>query len=114
MLIVHGRNYYAHDIEAIVSGVAHVKPGRAVVFSVEDADSGSEEAVVLLETEQSSPTDHRALQRAVKAAIFDRMELTVRSVVVVAPGSLVKTTSGKLSRAQNKARHLAGQIVETT
>lgn len=114
MLIVHGRNYYAHDIEAIVSGIAHVKPGRAVVFSVEDAGSGSEEAVVLLETEQSSSGDHRALQRAVKAAIFDRMELTVRSVVVVAPGSLVKTTSGKLSRAQNKARHLAGQIVETT
>ena len=114
MLIVHGRNYYAHDIEAVVSGIAHVKPGRAVVFSVEDADSGSEEAVVLLETEPSSPTDHRALQRAVKAAIFDRMELTVKSVVVVAPGSLVKTTSGKLSRAQNKARHLAGQIVEAT
>jgi fatty-acyl-CoA synthase len=114
MLIVHGRNYYAHDIEAIVSGVAHVKPGRAVVFSVEDAGSGSEEAVVLLETEPSSPTDHRALQRAVKAAIFDRMELTVRSVVVVAPGSLVKTTSGKLSRAQNKARHQAGLTVETT
>jgi hypothetical protein len=35
-------------------------------------------------------------------------------VVVVAPGSLVKTTSGKLSRAQNKARHLAGQIAEAT
>lgn len=114
MLIVHGRNYYAHDIEAIVSGVAHVKPGRAVVFSVEDAGSASEEAVVLLETEPSSPTDHRTLQRAVKAAIFDRMELTVRSVVVVAPGSLVKTTSGKLSRAQNKARHQAGLTVETT
>ena len=112
MLIVHGRNYYAHDIEAIVSGVAHVKPGRAVVFSVEDAGSGSEEAVVLLETEQSSASDHRALQRAVKAAVFDRMELTVRSVVVVAPGSLVKTTSGKLSRTQNKARHMAGQIAE--
>jgi fatty-acyl-CoA synthase len=114
MLIVHGRNYYAHDIEAIVSGIAHVKPGRAVVFSVEDAGSGSEEAVVLLETEPSIPIDRRALQRAVKAAIFDRMELTVRSVVVVAPGSLVKTTSGKLSRAQNKARHLAGQIAEAT
>lgn len=114
MLIVHGRNYYAHDIEAIVSSIAHVKPGRAVVFSVEDTGSGSEEAVVLLETEQSTSTDHRALQRAVKAAIFDRMELTVRSVVVVAPGSLVKTTSGKLSRAQNKARHLAGQIAEAT
>ena len=114
MLIVHGRNYYAHDIEAIVSGVAHVKPGRAVVFAVEDAGSGSEEAVVLLETEPSSPTDHRALQRAVKAAIFDRMELTVRSVVVVAPGSLVKTTSGKLSRVQNKARHQSGLTVEAT
>lgn len=112
LLIVHGRNYYAHDIEAIVSNVEYVKPGRAVVFSVEDEKSGSEEAVVLVETEGSEPAKHRDLRRAVKAAIFDRLELTVRSVIIVAPGALVKTTSGKLSRAQNKARHLAGQLAE--
>jgi acyl-CoA synthetase (AMP-forming)/AMP-acid ligase II len=51
LLIIHGRNYYAHDLEVIASGVEHVKPGRAVAFSLEDASSGSEEAVVLVETE---------------------------------------------------------------
>uniref|UniRef100_UPI0022506754 AMP-binding protein n=1 Tax=Dyella silvatica TaxID=2992128 RepID=UPI0022506754 len=35
MLIVHGRNYYANDIEGIVSHINGIKPGRAVAFSIE-------------------------------------------------------------------------------
>jgi acyl-CoA synthetase (AMP-forming)/AMP-acid ligase II len=106
LLIVHGRNFYAHDIEAIVSGVEHVKPGRTIALGLDDAQSGSEEAVVLIETDLSGADERKALQRAVKKAVFDRMDLTLKSVMIVPAGSLIKTTSGKISRAANKARHL--------
>ena len=104
MLIVHGRNYYANDIESIVSNVDGVKPGRAVAFSVDDVDSGSEEVIVMAEGDVFDHEARTVLQRTIKIAVFDRMELTVKSVVIVTPGTLVKTTSGKLCREMNKAR----------
>jgi len=105
LLIVHGRNYYAHDIEAIAGEVPNVRPGRVVAFGMDDLDTGSEEAIILLETASANPGQEQELRRAVKEAIFDRMELTVRSVVIVPSGSLIKTTSGKPSRVQNKSRY---------
>ncbi len=112
LVIVHGRNYYAHDIEAIASLVDGIKPGRAVAFGIDDPETGSEEAVVLAETEVVDPEERRQLKLAVKAAIFDRLVLTVRSVVLARPAALIKTTSGKLSRLENKARYLAEQMTE--
>jgi acyl-CoA synthetase (AMP-forming)/AMP-acid ligase II len=105
VLIVHGRNYYAHDIEAIAGSVAGIKPGRAVVFAIENADVGSEDAVCIAET-PASRAGHAALQRAVKQAVFDRLGLTLRTVSLVEPGWIVKTTSGKISRAENRDRWL--------
>jgi len=112
MLVVHGRNYYAHDIEAIAGGVAGVRPGRVVAFGIDDANSGSEEAIVLAETDVVDVEARAALQRDLKAAVFDRMELTVKSVVLVIPGTLVKTTSGKLCRGTNKTRYLQPECAE--
>lgn len=105
MLIVHGRNYYANDIELIVNGIEGVKPGRTVAFSIEDDGSGSEEAIVLAETEVAEDQSRVALKRTIKAAIFDRLELTVRSVQLLPLGSLLKTTSGKLCRTTNQTRY---------
>jgi fatty-acyl-CoA synthase len=112
MLIVHGRNYYANDIEAIVGSVAGIRPGRSVAFGIDDPDSGSEEAIVLAETAATDTTVRAALQRDVKGAVFNRLDLTLKSVVLVGPGTLVKTTSGKLCRGTNKTRYLQPEPVE--
>jgi fatty-acyl-CoA synthase len=105
VIIVHGRNYFAHDIEEIVSGVAGVVPGRAVAVGLMNDAVGSEDVVVLAETRLDSEDDQRGLKRAIKRLIFDRLELTVRSVHLVRPGWLTKTSSGKISRSENLARY---------
>ncbi|MCC2654981.1 MAG: hypothetical protein K0Q76_89 [Panacagrimonas sp.] len=106
VLVVHGRNYYAHDIEAIVGAVPGIKPGRAVVFAVENPEVGSEDAICVAES-TAAHDERGALQRAVKQAVFDRLGLTLRTVAPVEPGWIVKTTSGKMSRAENRTRWLA-------
>ncbi|MFC5741206.1 AMP-binding protein [Dyella tabacisoli] len=112
ILIVHGRNYYANDIEGIVSQVDGIKPGRAVAFSIEDADSDSEEVILLAESDATAGETRTSIQRAVKTAVFNRMELTLRSVLLVAPGTLIKTTSGKLCRETNKTRYLHAESMK--
>ena len=108
MLIVHGRNYYANDVEEALAGAPGVKPGRAVVFAIFDPVTQSEEAVAMVEAADGG-VDRAGLKRAVKKAVYDRLELTLRSVEVLAAGELVKTTSGKVSRDENRRRYLEGR-----
>ncbi|ACL57701.1 AMP-binding protein [Methylobacterium nodulans] len=110
VIIVHGRNYYAHDIEEVVSAEAGVVPGRAVAVGVMNEEVGSEDVVVLAETRLEAEAELRALKRAIKRSIFDRLELTVRSVHLVQPGWLTKTSSGKISRSENLARYRAENL----
>jgi acyl-CoA synthetase (AMP-forming)/AMP-acid ligase II len=102
MLIVHGQNFYANDIEAIVNGVAGVKPGRTAVFGRYDETTASEEAVVLAESDALDEAGRADLARAIRAAVYDGLALTVRHVELFPAGALVKTTSGKMSRAENE------------
>jgi fatty-acyl-CoA synthase len=110
MLIVHGQNFYASDVEAVASEVAGVKPGRVAVFAVFDESVGSEEAVVLAETAFDDETSRLDLIRRIRADVYSRLGLQVRTVELRAPGELVKTTSGKMSRDENLRRYAAGPV----
>jgi acyl-CoA synthetase (AMP-forming)/AMP-acid ligase II len=107
MLIVHGQNFYASDVEAVAGEVAGVKPGRVAVFAVFDASAGSEEAIVLAETELDDEASRLDLIRRIRADVYSRLGLQVRTVELRAPGELVKTTSGKMSRDENLRRYVA-------
>jgi acyl-CoA synthetase (AMP-forming)/AMP-acid ligase II len=110
LLIVHGRNYYAVDIEEIANGVPGVKPGRTVAFSLFDAATASEAAVLRVETELTDAAAREDLQKAVREAVFDRLELALRTVEILDPGQIVKTTSGKISRKENLEQYQASLV----
>jgi fatty-acyl-CoA synthase len=110
MLIVHGRNYYANDIEALINPLAGIKPGRVVAVGVFDSVTGSEEAVVLAETMLEDPEERAELEQAIRKRVFDVLNLTLRRVEIAGEGTLVKTTSGKISRNENIKR-LSGELV---
>lgn len=104
LMIVHGKNYYATDVEEAVNFAEGVKPGRAVAFSLYSDRTQSEEGYVVVESELPHDT-WVTLKRTVKEAVFSRLELTLQTVVVVEPGWLVKTTSGKISRKENARKY---------
>lgn len=100
VIIVHGRNFYAHDVEAAIGEVDGVKAGRVGVFGRFSVVSGSEEIVAIAEL-RSAITGLDALdelRRRIRQHVFDRLELTIRTIELCSPGTLVKTTSGKISR----------------
>ena len=102
-LIVHGRNLYAGDIEAIVSAVKGVKAGRAVALGVQDEETGGEEAWVMLEAVKpvTDAPAREVLIKAVKRAVQEQLDLTLRGVEIGPPGWLAKSTAGKMSRSEN-------------
>ena len=108
IIIVNGRNFYAHDIEASAARVAGIKPGRAVAFGIDNAVTGSEEVVVVAETEHT-PEQYRELAAAVKLLATEELGLSAIRVHPVPLRWLVKTTSGKIARGENRQKYLAAK-----
>lgn len=108
LLIINGRNFYAHDIEAIVHAVPGVKEGRAVAIGVYHQDIGSEQLVVLSETsDDPAHAQHiDTLASRVRIAVMEGLGVAVTRFVPVPAGWLEKTTSGKVSRERNYQKYL--------
>jgi acyl carrier protein len=70
-----------------------------VAIGVFDDEVGSEEAVILAETDALAQA-HKALRREVKRRVYGALELILRKVDLVPRGWLVKTTSGKICRSE--------------
>ena len=111
LIIVNGRNFYAHDIEAAAHGVVDVKPGRAAAFGIDRTSAGSEGAVVVVESQVPAGAAADAVARSVRDAVSQLLGLVLHDVVVSPPGVLVKTTSGKISREENRRIYTKGVIV---
>ncbi|MBV8786793.1 MAG: AMP-binding protein [Mycobacterium sp.] len=100
LLIVYGRNHSPDDIEATVQ---EVTPGRCAAIAV--PDEGTEKLVVVLEFKKRDTADDEAenklvaVKREVTSAISNSHGLAVADLVLVAPGSIPITTSGKVRRA---------------
>ena len=104
VIIVNGKNLFAHDVEAAVATVPGLKAGRAVAFGKYDDRIGSELLVVVAEHDWSarSMTD---MMKDINHAVLDALGVACAAVKIVDPGWLVKTTSGKISRADNAKKY---------
>jgi amino acid adenylation domain-containing protein len=97
LIIVRGRNHYPQDIELTAErGHPAVRPGCNVAFSEQGEDG--ERVVVVVEVTPREGLDAEEIASAVRAAVEREHELRVDSVVLARPGSVPKTSSGKLQR----------------
>ncbi len=118
LIIVRGRNYYPSDIEWAVSEGSSVRRGNVVAFGVAlDAQGhvvaggqGEEHLVVCCE---GTSVEAQAIRDAASAAVADRFGLVVREVVVVAPATLPRTSSGKLRRRETRQSYVNGALSRT-
>jgi long-chain fatty acid adenylyltransferase FadD28 len=100
LLIVYGRNHSPDDLEATIQSIA---PGRCAAISV--PDKGAEKLVAIIELKNRADSNEEAInkfdvvKRKVTSAISNLHGLSVADLVLVAPGSIPITTSGKVRRA---------------
>ncbi|MCU1498895.1 MAG: putative fatty-acid--CoA ligase [Acidimicrobiales bacterium] len=101
VIIVAGRNLFPEDVERSVAEIDGVRAGNVIAFGV--AGRRREGVVVVAE---ATATDLGAVRGFVHARVRDVTGLAADDVVLVAPGSLPKTSSGKLQRSLCRDRYL--------
>lgn len=110
VIIVGGRNVFPEDIERAVGRLDGVRAGNVIAFGMEGY-KGKESVVVVAEVR---PTDTSGGPDEIREAIHHRTlevcGLPPRDVMLVAPGTLPKTSSGKLQRAKCRDEYLNEQL----
>nr|QEO74685.1 AMP-dependent synthetase and ligase [uncultured bacterium] len=109
LIIIRGRNYFPHDIE-LTAEVSHasLRPGGGAAFSVDV--SGEERLVVLHEVDRHHDSDLNDVIGAIRQAVAEEFELQVHAVALLKPGSLPKTSSGKIRRHACRASFLKDEF----
>ena len=99
VIIMGGRNIYPTDIERAASTVDGVRAGNAVAIRL-DAGRRREAFAVAVESKLAGDQDaERAIRKEVAARVVDAVGFRPLEVLVLPPGGLPKTPSGKLRRA---------------
>jgi fatty-acyl-CoA synthase len=104
MIIIKGLNYYAEDIEGVAQEVDGVRKGGCVAFGREQP-SGDEGVVLLVEASSGSSGDPGPLALTLKRVLWRELRVPILEVKVLAPGTLPKTSSGKLRRRAAKTMY---------
>ena len=104
VVIVMGRNYPSQDLEWAAERVEGVRLGRSVAFATSEVEG---EAVVAVEP---SAAEFDALPRNVWRAVSDAIGVVPREIIVLPPGSIPFTTSGKLRRSWVRESYATGAL----
>ncbi|MFO7280004.1 MAG: AMP-binding protein [Thermoanaerobacterales bacterium] len=107
VIIVGGRNVFPEDVERAVGELEGVRAGNVIAFGVE-GDRGRESLVVVAETKAE---DLAAVRRQVAERVREVVGIPAKDIVLVTPGTLPKTSSGKLQRGLCRRRYTEGKLV---
>ncbi|RBJ73914.1 AMP-dependent synthetase, partial [Pseudomonas sp. MWU12-2534b] len=104
MVILAGRNYYSEDIEyALIVGVPELVPNGCAAFM--DDQVHGERLIVVAEVERTQRKGNLgSLIDAIRQAIWNRLDIGPSAIVLVSPGSVPKTSSGKVRRSTCRTR----------
>ncbi|MBL8051522.1 MAG: AMP-binding protein [Anaerolineales bacterium] len=105
LIIVGGKNVYPQDLESLAGEVTGIRKGRVVAFGMYDEESGTEEVVIIAESE-SQESDKELIADAIRKHVTKNSAVAVRHVKVVDETWILKTSSGKTARSANKEKFL--------
>ncbi|MEE9273355.1 MAG: fatty acyl-AMP ligase [Robiginitomaculum sp.] len=110
LILFHGRNIWPQDIEWAAQAAAPSRCGRACSFSI--GKSGDEKDIILLL--ECRTRDEKLLEEifvTVSSAIRLEIGAPVR-LILVPRGTMIITSSGKLSRVRVREKMLEGAIID--
>ncbi|HEV7860841.1 MAG TPA: amino acid adenylation domain-containing protein, partial [Pyrinomonadaceae bacterium] len=109
LIIIRGLNHYPQDIELTVErSHAALRPGCGAAFSVDV--EGEERLVVVQEVEYRHQPDIPGVIENIRAAVAQDHEIQTHAVILIKPGRIPKTTSGKIQRRACRTAFLAASM----
>jgi fatty-acyl-CoA synthase len=106
LIIFNGRNYHPQDIEWCASEVPGVRRGNVVAF----AELGEEGERLVVVAERRSGGDPGEIEKGVRQRVRTALGLNIHRLAIVEGRQLPKTSSGKLRRAETRAREASGAL----
>lgn len=110
IIIRGGRNIYPHELEEAVGSVAGIRAGSVAVFGSHDEASGTERLIVLAESRKKDPQAVQKLQKQINDLCVDLLDMPADDVVIAPPGTVLKTSSGKIRRTASRELYEQQQI----
>lgn len=111
VLILRGRNHSPVDVEQAVDSVAGVRIGCAVAVSHLPEGEPGERLLLFVEHRREVGEEILdAMENGCEEAVLRECGLRLDEVVLLQPGTLPRTSSGKLRRSETLRRHLAGEL----
>ncbi|MHC5717801.1 MAG: condensation domain-containing protein, partial [Nostoc sp.] len=109
LIIICGRNLYPQDIE-LTAERSHpsLRSGAGAAFTVEV--NNEERLLVVQELEFRAKPNFVEVASAIRQAITEEHEVQVYAVVLIQPGSIPKTSSGKIQRRATRAQFENGEL----
>lgn len=107
LIIRQGRKYHPPDLESAIADLPGMRPSGIVVFGVSRLGE-ADQVVAVLETRARLASDDVVEQ--VRRRVREAAGLDLDDVVVTSPGTIPRTTSGKVRRAETRDRFLAGTL----
>lgn len=109
LIILDGRNHYPHDIEHSAESSHPRLAGRqGAAFGIEEG--GEPQLVIVQESDVTGDAERAEVTRAIRASVSELHGLRAHTVMLVAPGAIPRTSSGKVRRAACRKDFLDGSL----
>jgi acyl-CoA synthetase (AMP-forming)/AMP-acid ligase II len=109
MIIVNGRNIFAQDVESTVQDAdPRLRAGCGAAFAVESEET--EAIAVVQETGEHDPDQLKQLAKVIRRSVVEAHQVDPAVIVLTAPKSLPKTTSGKIRRSAARTALLTNSL----
>jgi 1-acyl-sn-glycerol-3-phosphate acyltransferase len=110
IIIRAGQHVYPQELEEAIGEIDGFVRGAVAAFGVTDPVSGTERIVVVAETGQSDVGKREALGAHARDAATTIIGSPPDEIVLVDPGTVPKTSSGKIRRAAAREHYLSRQL----
>ena len=110
IIIRAGRNIYPDELEQAVGNVPGIRKGRVAVFGSTDTRSSTERLIILAETRIEDTAELEKLRTEINALATDLTGAPPDQTVLAPPGTVLKTSSGKIRRAASREVFEKGEV----
>src|SRR6202040_961532 len=105
--IRQGRKYHPPDLESAIADLQGLRPSGIVVFGVSRTEEADEVVAVL---EARTSLTHQEIADHVRRRVRETAGLELDRVLVAPPGTIPRTTSGKVRRGEARGGFQAGHL----
>lgn len=110
LIIVRGRNHSPQDVEHAIDDLPGVRTGCSAAVGALDANGDGEALWLFVERARNASVADAAIVQQVRTRVLERVGLSAQRVLVLAAGTLPRTSSGKIRRSETLRLYQTGRL----